>query len=54
MGRKGKKEGAGPQDYVSGTNMPAYNYKVYYMSCLEKALYFLLAFAVGAAVGYLF
>ena len=54
MGRKGNKEPAEPQYYMSATNMPAYNYKVYYMSFLEKALYFLLAFAVGAAVGYLF
>ena len=43
-----------PQYYTSATNMPTYNYKVYYMSKLEKVLYFLLAFAVGAAVGYLF
>ena len=43
-----------PQYYMSATNMPTYNYKVYYMSMVEKILYFLLAFAVGAAVGYLF
>ena len=43
-----------PQYYVSATNMTTYNYKVYYMSKVEKILYFLLAFAVGAAVGYLF
>lgn len=42
------------QWYTSPTNIPAYNYKVYYMSILEKILYFLLAFIVGAAVGYLF
>lgn len=34
--------------------MPAYNYKVYYLKPVEKVLYFLLAFAVGALVGYLF
>ena len=39
---------------MSATNIPTYNYKVYYMSVIEKILYFLLAFAVGAAVGYLF
>lgn len=43
-----------PQYYLSATNVPTYNYKVYYMKPLEKVLYFLLAFAVGAAVGYLF
>ncbi|MBE6640920.1 MAG: hypothetical protein E7619_04965 [Ruminococcaceae bacterium] len=43
-----------PQYYTSATNMRTYNYKVYYMSRVEKILYFLLAFAVGAAVGYLF
>lgn len=43
-----------PQYYLSATNIPTYNYKVYYMSKMEKILYFLLAFAVGAAVGYLF
>lgn len=43
-----------PQYYTSATNMMTYNYKVYYMKLLEKVLYFALAFAVGAAVGYLF
>lgn len=43
-----------PQYYLSATNIPTYNYKVYYMSKMEKVLYFLLAFAVGAVVGYLF
>lgn len=43
-----------PQYYLSATNVPTYNYRVYYMSTLEKVLYFVLAFAVGAAVGYLF
>lgn len=43
-----------PQYYLSATNIPTYNYKVYYMSVMEKILYFILAFAVGAAVGYLF
>lgn len=43
-----------PQYYMSQTNIPVLNYKVYYMSTLEKILYFLAAFAVGAALGYLF
>lgn len=43
-----------PQYYMSATNMPTYNYKVYYMKPVEKFLTFLLAFVVGAAVGYLF
>ena len=43
-----------PKYYMSATNMQMLNYKVYYMSKLEKMLYFLLAFIIGAAVGYLF
>ncbi len=43
-----------PQYYMTHTNMQAYNYKVYYMSKLEKLLYIILAFVVGAAIGYLF
>ena len=43
-----------PQYYVSATNLPTYNYKVYHMKALEKILYFLIAFIAGAAVGYLF
>jgi len=39
---------------VSGTNRQMINYKVYKMSSNEKALYFILAFVVGAAVAYLF
>ena len=34
--------------------MKTYNYRVYNMTKKEKILYFLLAFVVGAAVGYLF
>lgn len=49
-----KEKNTEPQYYVSATNMPTYNYRVYDMKMLEKAMYFLLAFAVGAAVGYLF
>lgn len=43
-----------PQYYVSATNMKTLNYKVYYMNFFEKLFYFLVAFAIGAAVGYLF
>ncbi len=43
-----------PQYYVSATNMQTYNYKVYHMSKLEKVAYFILAFLMGTAVGYLF
>lgn len=51
--KKEKKE-LEPQYYTSATNMPTYNYKVYYLKPLEKVICFLIAFAVGAAVGYLF
>ena len=51
---KKKKQPLEPQYYYSNTKMRTYNYKVYHTSALEKVLYFLLAFAVGAAVGYLF
>lgn len=43
-----------PAYYMSAINTPVLNYKVYYMSKKEKIAYFLLAFIVGAAVGYLF
>lgn len=43
-----------PQYYASATNLPAYNYKVYYMSRTEKILCYIAAFVVGALVGYLF
>lgn len=51
--KKEKKE-LEPQYYLSATNIPTYNYKVYYMKPIEKLLYFLVAFAIGAVVGYLF
>lgn len=51
--KKEKKE-LEPQYYLSPTHIETLNYKVYYMSKKEKILYFLLAFAVGAVVGYLF
>ena len=43
-----------PQYYSSATNMPTYNYHVYNMPLLEKILTFAVAFAAGAAVGFLF
>lgn len=52
--RKGSKPVPEPEYYQSATNMKALNYKVYYMSKLEKIAYFILAFVVGVAVGYLF
>lgn len=43
-----------PQYYRSATNIQTLNYRIYTMSRLEKFLYGLLAFLVGAGVGYLF
>lgn len=43
-----------PEYFSSATNMPTLNYNVYYMKPLEKVLTFLVAFAAGAFVGYLF
>ena len=52
---KGHGEEKEPQYYTSEvTNIPTLNYKVYYMNKKEAAAYFVLAFVVGAAVGYLF
>lgn len=54
FGKKKKKDIQEPEYFVSATNIPTLNYRVYYMKPLEKILTFLLAFVVGAAVGYLF
>lgn len=43
-----------PEFYLSATNITTINYKVYYMKAIEKITYFILAFIVGAVVGYLF
>ncbi|MDD4492769.1 MAG: hypothetical protein PHV32_00215 [Eubacteriales bacterium] len=51
---KKEKKALEPQYYMSATNIQTLNYKVYYMKPIEKLLYFLIAFVVGAAVGYLF
>lgn len=54
MFSKNKKKEREPQYYMSAVNTAVYNYKIYYMSRKEKILYFLLAFATGAFVAYLF
>lgn len=51
---KNKKSTAEPLYELSATNMKMANYKSYKMSLNEKLLYFILAFAAGAAVAYLF
>lgn len=51
---KKEKKPLEPQYYHSATNIPTYNYKVYHMPILEKIITFLVAFVLGAAVGYLF
>lgn len=43
-----------PQYYQSLMNTPVLNYRVYEMSSMEKLLYMLMAFVVGAVVGFLF
>lgn len=53
-GKKERKKQKEPELYMSAVNMPVINYHVYYMKFLEKMLYFLAAFFVGAIVGYLF
>ena len=52
MARKKKEEM--PEFVYALDNTPARNYSVYKMKPLEKILYFLLAFAVGAFIGYVF
>ncbi|ROR28703.1 type II secretion system protein F (GspF) [Mobilisporobacter senegalensis] len=49
-----KKKELEPQYFTSATNIKTLNYGVYYMSLLEKVLYFSMAFLIGAGVGYLF
>ena len=39
---------------MSEVGVPVYNYHVYYMKKVEKIIYILLAFVVGAVVAYLF
>lgn len=52
--RKKEKEMQVPAFEISGTNRKMINYQVYEMSANEKAIYFLIAFVIGAAVAYLF
>ncbi len=52
--KKKDKTNAEPQYYLSPTHLETLNYKVYYFSKKEKTIYFLLAFVVGAVVGFLF
>ncbi len=54
MFKKKKKAPPEPEFFLSATNIPTINYRVYYMKKWEKIGYALLAFVVGAAVGYLF
>lgn len=52
---KGKKEKVvEPEYYYSATKILVSNYNVCYLSKKEKIFYFLLAFIIGGAVGYLF
>src|SRR5574344_14077 len=52
-GKKEKKEKE-PQYYISLTNVQNLNYKIYYMKPIEKILYIIIAFIVGATIGFLF
>lgn len=51
---KKKEKALEPEFYLSATNMPTINYRVYYMKPVEKVVTFLIAFVAGALVGYLF
>lgn len=51
---KRKQKEKEPQYYQSLMNTPVLNYRVYEMSSMEKLLYALIAFVVGAVVGFLF
>lgn len=51
MKKKKEKE---PQFIMSPTGIEAVNYRVLYLSPVMSILYFLIAFIIGAAVGYLF
>ena len=43
-----------PEFFNSASNIPTLNYQVYYMKPIEKTANFLVAFVIGALVGYLF
>ena len=51
---KKKKEEKEPEFYMSAINTPIYNYNVYNFKKTEKIIYILVAFIVGAFVGYIF
>ena len=52
--KKKKKQIQEPEYFVSATNQKVLNYKVYNLTKTETILWFLVAFAIGAAVAYLF
>ncbi len=51
---KKEKTSPEPQYYMSKVNTPVLNYKIHYMKKTERAFYFIIAFIVGVAIGYLF
>lgn len=51
---KNEKKNTEPQFYMSATNIQTFNYRTYCMRTIEKTMYFILAFIIGASVGYLF
>lgn len=52
--KKSEKKEKEPQYYLSATNMQTTNYRVYYMSKMQRITTFIIAFIVGAIVGYIF
>lgn len=52
--KKNKQAQMEPTFEISGTNRQMINYKVYKMKPNEKAICFIIAFVIGAAVAYLF
>lgn len=54
MGKEKKEKVVEPEYYYSATKILVSNYNVCYLTNKEKLFWFLLAFVVGGAVGYLF
>ena len=54
MFKRKKQKEEEPLFVLSKTNQQLLNYKVYKMEANEKMLYFLIAFIVGAFVGFVF
>lgn len=52
--KKGKEKKRGPKTIPSPLNDPMLNYAEYYMSTVEKVLSFLVLFAAGGLVGWVF